>query len=111
MAMQHAAEVAGETMALAQALGLRPAQSYAIVFKEVRAEEVMLALARTQAASGNVNEAMAWAKQIGSNGKVDSDKDNDGRMAVEQRLYALIGVAEGILDDRASSTLMPDKGR
>lgn len=95
---RRAADVAAAAITLAIALGQKPAESYAVLFNEVNAEEVTRALARAHAASGDPSEALAWAKQIGSGGKVKSDDDLQIRFAVERRIHALVGVAEGILD-------------
>jgi hypothetical protein len=100
-ANRHSAEVAGAAMGLSQALGERPAQSYAVLFNDILKEEVILALARAHAASGDPSEALAWARQIGSGDKVNSEKDDQTSWAVQRRIYALIGVAEGILDRSA----------
>jgi tetratricopeptide (TPR) repeat protein len=94
---ERAAEVAGAAMILAQALGEKPAKSYAVLFDDINTEEIVQALARAHAASGDANEALAWAKKIGSDGKADS-KDDKSAWAVERRIHALIGVAEGILE-------------
>lgn len=94
---RHAAEVAAASMALEQALGRKPFQSYAALFDDIDAEEITQALARSHAFHGNAREALKWAQEIGSGGKAG---DNDYRQtwAVERRLHALIGVAEGMLD-------------
>ena len=44
------------------------------------------------------NEAIAWAKQIGSGDKVAAKENDRVRWAVERRIHALIGVAAGIHD-------------
>ncbi len=118
---QRAAEVAAAAMTFSQALGQKPAQSYAVLFNDIDTQEVIRALARAQAASSAPNEDLSWANNIGSNGKdwaalviaVQGSLSwaeqisrsgkvnvNDYRhdWAVERRLHALIGVAEGILD-------------
>jgi hypothetical protein len=98
MEVEHAVELATAAMTLAQALELRPAQSYAVLFKEVLPGEVVQALAHAHAVSGDPKEALAWARQIGSGGKVSSNDDQETQWAVEQRIHALLGVAEGILE-------------
>ena len=92
-----AAEVAGGAMTLAQALGEKPAKSYAVLFDDINTEEIVQALARAHAASSDASEALAWAKKIGSDGKADSHDDKSA-WAVERRIHALIGVAEGTLE-------------
>jgi tetratricopeptide (TPR) repeat protein len=95
IASRDAAKVAAAAMSLSQALGQRPDRSYAISFDEICTEEVTQALARAHAAKGDPAEAVAWARRIGSSGKVNSDENC---WAVQRRIYALIGAAEGILD-------------
>lgn len=107
--VEHAAGVASAAMTLAQALGKQPAQSYAILFNDIRIEEVTQALARAHAASGDARAALAWAKQIGSSGKVNSNEDYEALWAVQRRIHAILGVAEGILD--RSSEVLPELTR
>lgn len=97
LANQDAAEVAAAAMTLAQELGQQPATSYAVSFKDINTEVVIQALARSHAASGDVTAALNWARQIGQNRRVPSEDDFTTLWAVEQRIHALIGVAEGIL--------------
>jgi tetratricopeptide (TPR) repeat protein len=104
MSSQRAAEVAAAAMTLAQAFGEKPAESYAVLFNEINTEEIIRALARAHAASGDANEALAWAKKIGSDSKADS-KDVEHAWAVKRRIQALVGVAQGILE--RSSDLPP----
>jgi tetratricopeptide (TPR) repeat protein len=94
---QLASEVAAAAMTLSQALKQKPAQSYAVSFQHT-GKDVTRALARAHAASGHSHDALTWAKQIGRAERVPSSGDWKAISAVEQRLYALIGVAEGILD-------------
>ena len=94
---ERAAEVAGAAMTLAQALGEKPAESYAVLFDDINTDVIIRTLARAHAASGDANEALAWAKKIGSNSKA-KPHDNEQMWAVERRIHALIGVAEGILE-------------
>src|SRR5262249_20941692 len=95
---RRAGQVAAAAMELAQALGRKPEQSYAVLFDEFMAEEVVRALARTHAACGDPNQALAWAKQIGRSDNVKAKDDFEASGAVERRIHTLIGVAEGILD-------------
>ncbi|MBI3861163.1 MAG: hypothetical protein HY290_04635 [Planctomycetia bacterium] len=85
-------------LTLAQMLEQQPADTYAILFKDIIHEEVVQALARAHAASGDADQARAWAEQIGSNGRIQSDEDHETLRAVQQRIFALIGIAEGMLD-------------
>jgi tetratricopeptide (TPR) repeat protein len=105
---QRAAEVAGAAMSLSQELGQIPDDSYAILFDKVHTEEVIQSLARAHAVSGDAGEALAWAKKIGGSVKVKSIGDDISRRAVEQRIYALIGVAEGILDRSSKGAPKPE---
>jgi tetratricopeptide (TPR) repeat protein len=98
LSVERTAELAGAAMGLAQALGQRPAQPYAIVFNGIGPEAVIRSLARAHAAAGDPRDALAWAKQVGSSAKVSSKRDRDTRCALERRVFALLGVAEGMLD-------------
>jgi hypothetical protein len=97
MSCERAAEVAAAAMRLALALGEKPKESYAVLFNEINTNEVTQALARAHAASGDPTAALAWARKIGSDSKADSN-DDENAWAVQRRIHALIGVAEGILD-------------
>jgi tetratricopeptide (TPR) repeat protein len=96
-ATERAVEVASSAMELSQALGQRPPTSYAVLFTDV-GPTIIEALARAHALSGDPSEALAWAERIGLNCKVKSKEDWDTLFAVEQRIFALIGLAEGLLD-------------
>jgi tetratricopeptide (TPR) repeat protein len=96
--IQSAAKVAAAAMTFSQALGLEPAQSYGVLFNSIDAGEIVQALARAHAASGDANEALAWAEQIGSDAAINANSDDKVFRAVNRRICALIGVAEGILD-------------
>jgi tetratricopeptide (TPR) repeat protein len=99
----RAAEVAESAMTLAQAFGQQPDKPYDLLFNDCNAEEVIQAIARAHAASGDANKALTWAKRIGSSDKIKAKNDSKTMWAVERRIHALIGVAEGILD-RSSET-------
>jgi hypothetical protein len=103
-----AAEVAAAAMTLAQTIDQQPEESYAILFADIITEEVIQALARAQAAAGDPRAALAWARQIGSSDKVKSVDDFESLWPVLQRIHALIGVAEGVLD--RSSNAQPETG-
>jgi tetratricopeptide (TPR) repeat protein len=107
LSSERAAEVAGAAMTLAQALGEKPAESYAVLFNDINTEEIIRALARAHAASGDANEALAWAKKIGSGSKA-KPHDDDQVWAVERRIHALIGVAEGILERSGNLSPKPE---
>ena len=97
-AVKEAQRLAGAAMTLAQALGESHHERYAEMLKDIRWPEIVRAIARAHAASGNAREALAWASRIGSDKKIDARDDQDARIRVEQRISALVGVAEGILD-------------
>ena len=65
---KDAAEVAAAAMILALALGQKPARPYEESFNDIviYTGEIMRSLARTDAASGNVNEALTWARRVGA---------------------------------------------
>jgi hypothetical protein len=104
---RHRAELAGAAMTLSQALGERPERSFAILFNDMYGKEVLRSLARAHAASGDPNDALAWARQIGGAGKVKPEKDDETRAAVERRVFALIGVGEGLLDRSSGASPRP----
>lgn len=98
LTVETAAEVAAAAMKLFQALELKPENSYHDLFYEVRDGRIIQALARAHAATGNVEEAIVWTKTIGSDEKIEQSEDYSDRLPVQQRVHALIGTAEGILD-------------
>jgi hypothetical protein len=95
--VERAQEVAGAAMSLAQALGQKPKESYAVLFNSMVAEEVTRAVARAHAATGDANEALAWARKVGR-GDTAVPNDSEHMFAIGRRIHALLGVAEGILD-------------
>lgn len=97
MVSQRAQEVAAAAMTLAQVLGEKPSAPYAAAFKDILSADIVRVLARAHAETGDPEEAIRWAGRIGSAVKILSREDNITRNMVEQRIYALIGVAEGIL--------------
>lgn len=99
-AIRRASELAAAAMTLSQTLGKQYPESYAIMFKDFRSEEIVRALARAHVASGDANEALAWSRRIGSNKKLKSSEDWKAASSVKSRIHALVGVAEGILDKR-----------
>lgn len=101
-ATQVASEVAAAAMTLSLTLGDKYAESYAIMFKDFDCE-VIRALARAHVVGGDTYEALAWAKNVGSNQKVKSTDDVAEVSAVQSRIHALLGVAEGTLDKQATA--------
>jgi hypothetical protein len=95
--LDRAAEVAATAMTLAQILKRKPTKSYAGSFERFEPNPVLRSAARAHAASGDPNEALTWAREIGSAG-APVRGDSDARRALERRIYALVGVAEGVLD-------------
>ena len=97
-AIERSAEVASAAMSLAILLHRPSNESRAVDFDRFY-PEVVVALAREQARSGDANDALNWAHKIGSD-KIEMTEE--GRLrdswGVQRRLHALIGVAEGILD-------------
>lgn len=104
---QRVVEVAGCAMTLAQALAPMPEPDYAEAFNEILSGEIVRALARAHAVSGNPREALAWAQRIGSDKKPALAEDREPAWDVERRIYALVGVADGILDRADESRLEP----
>lgn len=102
-AIGRAMEVAAAAMTLAQSIEQPPDQPYDAIFKELHSPEIIRALARAHAASGRDAAALDWAQRIGSDGKA-SDADPESTWRVQQRVEALIGVAEGILDQSEAET-------
>jgi hypothetical protein len=94
---ERAAQISGLSMTLANLLSQRPTQPYAKSFSDIRSTEIVRALARAHAATGDAQEALAWARQIGTDGKVDA-KEIKSSWEIAQRIDALVGAAEGMLD-------------
>jgi len=94
--LRRAEELSAAAMTLAQALGEKPPTSYAAAFKDIPWGGVIRALARAHAAAGDPGQALQWARRIGSSETGRSREDDETRRAVDQRIHALIGVAEGI---------------
>jgi hypothetical protein len=83
-------------MTLSIKLGKPPAESFATAFNDFD-PEVIRSLARAHAANGNPNDALAWSKELLTRAdKTEGDSAQNWRQ--NRRIYALIGVAEGILD-------------
>jgi tetratricopeptide (TPR) repeat protein len=98
VSVRNTAKVAAAAMELAQALEYKPPKSYAVLFNDINSEEIVQSLARSHAVFGDPKEALAWAKQIGSDAKIP-EKDRDRiSWAVQRRIHAMIGVAEGLLE-------------
>ena len=96
--VEVAGDLAAAAMTFTQSLGERPSEPYAEKFKEIPWPAVVQAIARAHAAGGDARETLAWASRIGSDKKIASPDDRDTRVGVQQRIYALIGVAQGMLD-------------
>ena len=92
-----AADLAASAMTLRQLLRDGEDANYADAFKKVFESEIIRAIARAHSAAGDPLQALAWAEKIGADAKVTSHNDHE-IWAVEQRIGALMGVAEGILD-------------
>ncbi|MGE5326610.1 MAG: hypothetical protein ACM3NO_06195 [Deltaproteobacteria bacterium] len=100
----QAARVAAAAMTLAHALGQKSSQPYETLFKDFD-NEVVRALARAHARIGNTTAALEWARRIGSDDKIASKEDFDTLWAVERRIHALVGAAEGLLDRAGGATV------
>jgi hypothetical protein len=85
-------------MELSVLLNQGPGQSYADSFSSINMVQIIRSLARTHAECGDEREALAWAKQVGSGNRIITHDDSLEASASERRIYALVGVAEGILD-------------
>ena len=97
--INRAAELAAAAMTLQQVFDEPQDLDYAVVFKDVH-KDVIQSLARAHAANGDAKAAHAWASRIGSDERIGSEKDYDSQALVEQRIHALIGVAEGLLAEK-----------
>jgi hypothetical protein len=95
--IKRAAKLAAAAMCLSQKLGKRYPVSYAILFTDFDAQ-VVRELARAHAASGVPAEALAWSRQIGSTDVRQSKQEWKDGLPIEQRVAALLGTAEGILE-------------
>ncbi len=104
---ERTAELAASAMTLAQTIPLEPKPDYAALLNDVWSDAVIQALARAHAATGDVAEALAWAHRIGSDRKVASAEDKEGARALQRRINALIGVAEGMLERSANGRTGP----
>jgi hypothetical protein len=94
---ERAAKLAAAAMEFSQVIGLQPAQPNSILFNQ-NEENVTQALARAHAFWGDANDALSWAKQTGSSATVKKADEFGRNWAVQRRIHALLGVAEGILD-------------
>jgi tetratricopeptide (TPR) repeat protein len=98
--VDRAAKLAAAAMTLSQKLGKHYSTSYAVLFEDFD-PRVVRELARAHAASGSPEEALAWSRQIGSSEATRSKEEwRDGR-PIEQRVAALLGTVEGILERQA----------
>lgn len=94
----HAAKVAAQSMSVALSLNWKPDESYAVLFNDF-VPEVVCAVAREHARSGDARAALAWAREIGSNERLSASGEGKvDRSSIARRIFALAGVAEGILD-------------
>jgi hypothetical protein len=84
-------------------------RTYADLFDDINTEEVIEALARSHATTGEPREALAWARKIGCADRVPAAGGDEIRWEVMRRLHALIGLAEGILDRLANNLDEPQR--
>jgi tetratricopeptide (TPR) repeat protein len=94
---RRAARLAAASMILSQSLQQRPREPYATAFAGF-GPDVILAVACAHAQSGSPREALAWARQIGATEPTQGVEDWRQHEAILQRIAALLGVAEGILE-------------
>jgi len=102
MTINRASSLAAAAMALHQALAEPNNLDYAVAFQDVE-KSVVQSLACAHAKNGDAKDAYAWAIRIGSSEKIESEDDYDAKARVDQRLHALIGVAEGMLAKQAQA--------
>src|SRR6202042_1117671 len=95
--IDRAAKLAAAAMTLSQKLGKRYSTSYARMFADFD-PVVVRRVARAHAASGSPEDALTWSRQIGSTEIIQSKEEWNARRSVEQRVAALVGTAEGILE-------------
>lgn len=93
---RRAAEVAEHAMTLAQTLPHEHENNYAMDFNDIHTDIIIQALARAHSEHGNPQEAISWVLQVGSDTMFPLS-EFEARSAIERRIYALIGVTEGIL--------------
>ncbi len=105
---ERAAEVGAAAMTLSLMLGEPPDVRYDVAFRDVLEQSIIRALARAHAANGNANGALTWADRVGSDKKAP-ENDFKATDAVECRVGALVGVAEGMLDKHDAVKAPKDK--
>ncbi len=110
---RRGAELASAAMTLSLMLDLQHKKPFEELFCDIRRPDVIRALARAHAKTRDADQAFEWARQIGSDAIVPPHDDDDyadeqwqARIALNKRVLALIGVAEGILDKQH-----PDQAR
>jgi hypothetical protein len=94
---KRAGRLAAATMVLSQNLNQRSQESYAALFADF-CPEVIVALARAHALAGSPHDALDWARKIGATEPTPDKEDSRRHVGIEQRIAALLGVAEGILE-------------
>lgn len=106
---ERAAEVAAAAMICHHSIDPKAKIRWEEVFADVEPEQVIRALARAHAISGDATEALEWSQNIGSEDRIDAAENFAGVRAVQQRIYALVGVAEGILARLSDGPLQPQR--
>ena len=104
--LNRAVECSAAAMELTQVLNEPTEENYADSFKELD-EQVIRSLARAHAIHGDEQKALEWANRIGSDKKAEDNFEEQN--AVMQRVNALVGVAEGMLEKQAKQTLSKKK--
>ncbi len=95
--INRAANLGAAAMTLSQKLDKRYPTPYSALFADFDAK-VVRRLARAHAASGSPEDALAWSRQIGSTEMIQSKEEWKAEQPLEQRVAALLGTAEGILE-------------
>ncbi len=104
--VDKAQKLAAAAMTLAHALDEHH-DGFAVLFKDILDETIVFSLARAQAMSGDDGTALAWSRQIGSDERIGSKEECEAVRLVQLRVYALLGVAEGILAVSEVKTDLP----
>ncbi len=94
--IRRTSKLASTAFKLSHLLQLRYAESFAKLLADCHPETVV-AVAREQTALGRAQDALAWAREIGTL-KLKGPKDpNSLGTGADLRIAALLGIAEGIL--------------
>jgi hypothetical protein len=95
--IRRSSKLASTAFKLSHFLERRYPESFAISFAELYPETVF-AVAREQTVLGETQDALAWARQIGTPKLKGAKIVESDRFGADMRIAALLGVAEGILE-------------